>query len=114
MAGKHNEAITILHNTKNYLNNTILYTALGDSYKGVGNYLKAEAAYLKAQHMLPGRFYPGYLLAKLYHETGETKKAKNMANEILKKEVKIPSTAIEEIKMEMKKILIDNMETENK
>ena len=112
MAGKHKEAIMILQKTKKYLNNTILYTALGDSYKAVGHYLEAEAAYLKAQHMLPGRFYPGYLLAKLYQETGEIRKARTIATELLKKEVKIPSTAINEIKIEMKKILIDKVLTD--
>jgi O-antigen polymerase len=112
LAGKHMDAIEILQKTKNYLNNTILYTALGDSYKAIGNYLEAEAAYKKAQHILPGRFYPGYLLAKLYQETGETRKAKTVANEILRKEVKVPSTAIEEIKMEMKNILNGNVGTD--
>lgn len=50
--------------------------------------------------MAPARFYPLYLLAKLYDETGQIEKAVAMA-----KEVKIESTAIKEIQEEMRKII---------
>lgn len=105
IAGKHEEAIKILNEAKDYLTNTILYTALGDSYKAVREYKKAEKAYLRAWDMVPDRFYPGYLLAKLYQETGQKKKAKEIANKIISKSPKIPSQAVEEIKFEMRKII---------
>lgn len=54
--------------------------------------------------MNPSRFYPKYLLAKLYNETG-LEKAVFTANELLQKQVKIKSTAIEDIKEEMKNII---------
>ena len=54
--------------------------------------------------MNPSRFYPKYLLAKLYNETG-LEKAVFTANELLQKHVKIESTAIEEIREEMKNII---------
>jgi hypothetical protein len=53
----------------------------------------------------PSRFYPKYLLAKLYDETGQKEKAIQVANELLAKDIKIESTAIEEIKEEMKKLI---------
>lgn len=56
-------------------------------------------------YMNPSRFYPKYLLAKLYDETGQREKAVTTANELLDKEIKIESTAIEEIKVEMRKII---------
>ena len=105
MAGKHQIAIEILERSKGFLNNTILYTALGDSYKTTGQTAKAEAAYLHAWNMVPSRFYPKYLLAKLYDETGQHEKAIAIAKELLSKEVKIESTAVKEIQEEMKKII---------
>ncbi|MBE0655183.1 MAG: O-antigen ligase family protein [Bacteroidales bacterium] len=105
MAEEHYVAVKVLETAKNYQQNTILYTALGDSYKALGEFTRAESSYLQANNMIPGRFYSKYLLARLYIETGQTKKAKSTAREILKKEVKVPSRAIEEIRAEMEKIL---------
>jgi tetratricopeptide (TPR) repeat protein len=105
MAGKHEQAIEVLLQAVRYYPNTVIYTALGDSYKNLRNAGKAEQSYLKAWHMIPCRFYPKYLLAKLYDETGQTEKAIAVARELLEKEVKIESTAIKEIKAEMGKIL---------
>ena len=105
MAGQHKEAVSVLLNAGNYFPNTVVYTALGDSYKAIGHYLQAEAAYLHAGQMNTGRFYPKYLLAKLYNESGQREKAVAIAQELLTKEVKVESTAIEEIRAEMQKIL---------
>ena len=60
---------------------------------------------MKASHMIPSRFYPKYLLVKLYDETGQHEKAIATAREIMNKKEKIPSTAIEEIKGEIKVLL---------
>ena len=54
--------------------------------------------------MAPHKFFAPYLLAKLHHESGNRKQAEMIANELLQKEVKVHSTAIEEIKQEMKDI----------
>lgn len=100
------QAVQILEEAKQHLNTTIIETALGDVYKGTKQYKKAEVAYQHAANMIPIRFYPEYLLAKLYDESDQKDKAIAMAKTILKKEIKIPSTAIKEIKAEMKNILI--------
>ncbi|TGV03425.1 O-antigen ligase family protein [Flavivirga rizhaonensis] len=99
------KAVEILTQAKNYLNTTIIETALGDAYKNMKQYKEAEIAYKHAANMIPSRFYPLYLLAKLYEESGEKEKAILMAKTILNKKVKIASTAIEEIKEEMKDII---------
>ena len=105
MAGKHSEAVNVLQQATKYYPNTVVYTALGDSYKKLGQSLQAEQAYLYAWQMNPSRFYPKYLLAKLYDETGQKEKAVTIARELLEKEVKIESTAVREIREEMKKII---------
>ncbi|MDA3853976.1 MAG: O-antigen ligase family protein, partial [Bacteroidales bacterium] len=98
MAGQYKEAINVLENAKTYLNNTILYTALGDSYAKTGNYDEAEKAYYHAYYMVPSRFYPLYLLAKMFDTSEQHDKATAIANTILDKSVKVDSKAIEEIR----------------
>ncbi|MBU2903444.1 O-antigen ligase family protein [Arenibacter algicola] len=105
MAGDYERAVKILERAKNHLNTTIIETALGDAYKAMGNYSKAETSYRHAANMIPHRFYPPYLLARLYYESGQIEKARAKAKEIFAKEVKIPSKAIREIKSEMERIL---------
>ena len=105
IAEKHAEAIAILEQAKSHQSNSVLYTALGDSHKALEEYQSAEQNYLQSANMSPGKFYPLYLLAKLYDASGQQHKAIAMANTILNKEVKVHSTAIDEIKAEMKTIL---------
>lgn len=105
IAGKHLDAVTILEHAKNHQGNSVLYTALGDSYKALEKYNNAEQQYLQAANMAPAKFYPLYLLAKLYDASEQQHKAIAMANTILEKEVKVQSTAIEEIKEEIKQLL---------
>ncbi len=105
MAKNHDKAISILSRAERFLPNTIVYTALGDSYKALGQNYNAEQAYLQASQILPDRFYPKYLLAKLYDETKQETKAIEMANELLNKEIKIKSMAVEEIKAEVQTIV---------
>lgn len=105
MSSKHDKAIGLLEQSQSHLNNTILYTTLGDSQKKLGKIREAEQAYLQASQMLPGRFFPLYLLAKLYDESEQKEKALKMANQLMNKEVKVPSKAIEEIKEEMQNII---------
>jgi tetratricopeptide (TPR) repeat protein len=105
MAKKYNFSIEILQQELKFCPNTFTYTVLGDNYKELKKPIEAEKSYLRAWHMNPSRFYPKYLLAILYDETGQSEKAVEIAKELLSKEVKINSTAIKEIKQEMTKIL---------
>jgi len=105
MAEKYENSIAILNEAKLHLNNTILYTCLGNNYKAMNKNTEAEQAYLQAFNMAPARFYPLYLLAKLYDETGQKEKAVEMATKVMEKEVKIESTAVKEVKEEMRKII---------
>ena len=108
MAEKPDSSIVLLNRSKEYLNNTILYTTLGNNYKTLGKITEAEQAYLHAWHMIPSRFYPKYLLAKLFAKNGQKEKALKTAKELLTKDIKVDSQAIEEIKAEMQKIINEN------
>jgi len=105
MAGQHAGAIEILLRAAQTQPSTVVYTALGDSHKALGQTNEAETAYLYAWHMAPARFYPQYLLALLYDETGQHGKAITTARYLLQKEVKVPSKAIDEIREAMHAIL---------
>ena len=105
MAAEYIKAIEILRQAEIYQTNTILYTTLGDCYKNLTEYKNAEAAYMQAHYMVPNRFYPKYLLAKMYQESGQTEKAKFTARKLLSKPVKVESTAIMEIREEMESII---------
>jgi len=83
---------------------------MGNNCKEMGEYIKAEKMYLRASQIVPNRHYPLYLLMKLYQETGQVDKAKEMANTLLEKPVKVWSTAIREMQEEAKRQLrVDNL-----
>ncbi len=105
MTGENGKAKDILENAKVYLNNTVIETTLGNVYENLKEYPKAEWAYLQASRMVPNRFYPEYLLAKLYYATGREEKGDAKAKEILEKQVKLPSIAITEMQLEMRRKL---------
>lgn len=90
---------------KNYVGNTIIQTALGDSYKALGMYGQSESAYQLAADMLPDRFYPRYLLIKLYSSMEAWDSMEALAKDLLEKEPKIASRAVEEIKSEVQALL---------
>lgn len=99
-------SIMVLEKAKSLVSDPYLYTTLGENYRNIGNNADAEKALLYAANMIPSMFYPQYLLAKMYHESGNIKKAKKTASFLLHtKQVKVNSEAIKEIKEEMQKIL---------
>ncbi|MFA7491856.1 MAG: hypothetical protein WCY58_13975, partial [Mariniphaga sp.] len=108
MEGRHEQAVSILTEAGKSYKDEFSFIALGDGYKAVGEYGKAEDQYLLAASMVPHKFYPNYLLAKLYDETGQHIKAVTLARNLLEKEIKVPSQAIEEMKEELEKIISDN------
>ena len=99
------DASKVFSLANNHLNNTIIYTALGNCYKETDRFKNAEQAYKKAYHMVPSRLYPLYLLAKLYDKNNQPAMALETAKNLLEKNTKIHSKAIEQIKAEMKKII---------
>ncbi|MEI6866705.1 O-antigen ligase family protein [Flavicella sp.] len=111
MNKEHKKAIEVLEEAKLYLNNTVIEVALGDSYKVLNNSAKAEVAYTSASNMIPSKFYPNYLLAKLYIKNKQYTKALVKAKELMQKQVKINSTAIDEIKHEMLQIIKEHDKT---
>lgn len=80
---------------------------IGKNCQEQGDYLGAEEWLIRSTHLLPGRIYPYYLLAKLYAEPGfyHPDKLKAVAEIVLVKEPKVQSTAIKEMRNEVKKLI---------
>ncbi len=109
-----------LHKLKQYDSSTIvleeamkhscdpmILNIIGKNYQAVGKYEKAEESLIRSTHRLPGRIYPYYLLAKLYVEPKyqQPEKLKRMVEVVLTKEPKVQSTAVKEMRVEVKKLL---------
>ena len=77
---------------------------IGKNYQAIGKYEKAEEYFIRSTHRLPGRIYPYYLLAKLYAEPEyqHPEKLKQAVQIVLTKEPKVQSTAIREMREEVK------------
>lgn len=100
------KGIKILEEATYYLSDNDLYVYLGDGYRALKNYDKAEYNYHLSSFMVPCKFYPKYQLFKLYCETNQYLKARNIAQSITKMKVKVPSLTVFEIKSEVDEWLI--------
>ena len=83
----------------------MLYNVMGKNFHSLKQYDKAEQCFIKSSNIVPSRLYPYYLMALMYVDAGETEKAKEMAQIVLTKEPKVQSTAVKEMRHEMKKLL---------
>jgi len=84
------------------------FITLGNSFKELRRYKEAEQSYKTASGITPSELYPKYLLAKLYVEMHETRKAIKMAKLIIKAKEKVVTTAGMQIKKEMKDLIDQN------
>jgi tetratricopeptide (TPR) repeat protein len=83
----------------------MLHNIMGKNHQAMKRYAEAETCFLKAAHTVPSRLYPWYLLTKLHVETGDTEKARETAQMVLTKEPKVQTTAVREMREEVRKII---------
>ncbi len=107
MNKQYNEAIQLLQEGEIFYVDEVWFTTIGDAYKGLKKYDQSEHYYKMAANIVPHKFYPLYLLLKLYEEAGQMDKSDAIARTILEKKVKVHSTAIDEIRMEAEKSITD-------
>ncbi|QZE15543.1 O-antigen ligase family protein [Halosquirtibacter laminarini] len=113
MNEEYDEAKQILLHASSLRSDPILSMTLGQCYQQIGEIKQAETLYWDSWYMIPHKFYPKYLLAKLYQYTGEDKQFVEIANELLSKKMKVKSKAIEEMRNELIG-MINNVEDENR
>ena len=84
----------------------MILNVIGKNYQQMGDCLSAEDWFIRSTHRLPGRIYTYYLLAKLYAEPSfrQPDKFEKMKRMVLTKEPKVHSTAIRQMREEIKKI----------
>lgn len=87
----------------------MFYNVKGRNYHEMKKYEEAEKCYINSTYLLPERIYPYYLLTKLYADSVNYQPQKMMqaASAVLEKEPKVHSTAINEMRDEVRKILKD-------
>lgn len=82
----------------------MILNIIGKNLQQLREYKEAEKYLIRSTHLLPGRIYPYYLLAKLYAEPRfyQPEKMKQMVDVVLTKEPKVQSTAVREMREEVK------------
>ncbi|MDR3093039.1 MAG: O-antigen ligase family protein [Bacteroidales bacterium] len=106
--GNYQQSNRLFEEYLRYGSDPMVFNCMGNNYKLMQEFGKAENAYFRASQIIPNRHYPLYLLMKLYDETGQSNKAHEMAERLLNKPVKVPSTAIREMQQEAKNIQKSN------
>ena len=94
----------MLEEAEHYSCDPMILNIIGKNYQEKKEYERAEEYLIRSTHRLPGRIYPYYLLAKLYDEWGKREEMREMAEIVLTKEPKIQSTAIKEMRSEVRKM----------
>ncbi|WP_336617513.1 O-antigen ligase family protein [Bacteroides acidifaciens] len=104
---EYDNSTRILAEAMAHSNDPMILNIIGKNYQALGDYEKAEEYLIRSTHRLPGRIYPYYLLAKLYAEPQylQLEKLKYAAEIVLTKEPKVQSTAVREMREEVKKLL---------
>ncbi|WP_294548544.1 O-antigen ligase family protein [uncultured Bacteroides sp.] len=104
---EYDNSTRILEEAMMHSNDPMILNIIGKNYQAIGDYEKAEEYLIRSTHRLPGRIYPYYLLVKLYAEPKyrQLEKLKYAAEIVLTKEPKVQSTAVKEMREEVKKLL---------
>ena len=104
---EYDNSTRILEEAMAHSNDPMILNIIGKNYQSLGDYEKAEEYLIRSTHRLPGRIYPYYLLVKLYAEPQylQPEKLKYAAEIVLTKEPKVQSTAVREMREEVKKLL---------
>ena len=97
-----------MNRCKDYLNDYDVQIIMGNNNFHLNQWDTAEYHYLIAHNMIPNRFLPLSYLMDLYIKKGDYNKARDIAKEIIIKDIKIPSTIIYNIINKAKQILSKN------
>lgn len=105
--GDWTESTNILLEASKHSCDPMIFNVIGKNCQELGQYEESEKWLLRSTHRLPGRIYPYYLLAKLYAEPAfyQEDKLKEMVNFVLTKKPKVQSTAVRQMREEVKKLI---------
>jgi len=103
--GEYHHSQQILDECMRRMDDYDTHLLAASNHERMGNYGLAEQHLRKASAMCPVRFVPLYQLANLYGKMGRYDDQRRVAQQIVDKEVKVPSLRITDIKDEMRYIL---------
>lgn len=103
--GQYEEGIRILTEGTRLSADPMFYNIMGKDAEALKNFGQAEACFKQASYMVPHRLYPLYLLAKMYFESGQPEKGRDMARQVIQKAPKVMSDAVKEMKAELEERL---------
>lgn len=106
--GEYAEGVIIAGKCNRLWANYDLQLLLADAYLKIKQYHNAEKHFRYAAAMCPARFIPLYKLVNVYQAAGRTDDARDLASQILDKEIKVPSPVVYAIRREMRQ-LIDSL-----
>ena len=107
-AGEWEDSTKLLKELMKKSSDAMILNIIGKNCQALGNYEEAEDWFIRSTHRLPNRIYPYYLLAKLYTECPDIFPRKKMewaVRVVMEKEAKVQSTAIRQMREEVKKLL---------
>lgn len=108
--GRYEESNTILLKGARRSTDPMFWTIIGNNYLSMKQYKDSEESYLRSYYLCPNRLYPIYLLAKLGDTIRDTAKRDYYGTILIKKTPKVKSSATEEMKEEITKMLKNNEE----
>lgn len=106
--GNPQEAIRLLKRAVCLSADPMIHYMLAKNEQAMHHYQDAERTLRYALHILPERIYPYYLLVQLYADPDyyQPEKLKAMADSVLTKEPKVNSTAIREMRENVRHLLL--------
>ena len=107
-AGEWQASTDLLKETMKVSSDAMVLNIIGKNFQAMGQPKVAEHWFVRSTHRLPNRIYPYYLLAKLYAEhpgVFPKEKLEWAARMVLEKKAKVESTAIRQMRKEVKEML---------
>lgn len=98
-------SLSLAEQCSNNLSHYDLELLLGDIYLKKEDYAKAESHYKRAAEMIPCRFTPLMALYDTFTALGDEHMAKDIAEHILAKPIKVPSRTVGLIRHKMEKVI---------
>lgn len=105
VAKHYEKSLGIAHECERLWADYDLQMIMADNHEKLQQYEDAERHYKKAAAMCPVKFMPLYRLTELYLASGQISQAKKIAEKIIDKEIKIPSSTINVIKDKMRSLI---------
>lgn len=102
VVGHYERSLSVLDGCRKYWADYDLEILLGETCYELRRYDEAISHFEKASYMCPVKFTPLYRCYAIYKELGIKEKSDQLADKILNKKVKIPSSEIDHMRMEIR------------